>query len=230
MTSTPRIALIHATRVAIQPIEAAFAAHWPQAQIFSILEEALSGDLAAGRASQAQLDARILRLADYARDLDPAAILFTCSAFGTGIEAAARLAPIPVLKPNEAMFQAAIALGGRTAMLYTFPPAADGLKQEFHDEAARIGADARITPIFVPGALDALKSGDGARHDLLIAEAAAGLAGFDAIMLAHFSMARAAVEVGGATALPVLTSPESAIAKLRGLLGAGAVGKGAASC
>lgn len=75
-----------------------------------------------------------------------------------------------------------------------------------------------LSSAFVPAALDALKAGDDATHDRLIAEAAAGLSGADAIMLAHFSMSRAAAMARARTDLPVLTSPDAAIAKLKRVL------------
>lgn len=217
MAKQPRIVLIHATRVAIDPIETAFAALWPEAGTLSILEEGLSADLASGFATQAELDRRIVSLADYAGGLSPDAILFTCSAFGSGIEEAARKNSIPVLKPNEAMFEAAIGAGGRVAMLYTFPPSAKGMEREFRQEAARRGTASDIRPVFVPDALDALKAGDTATHDRLVSEAAAriGETEAEAVMLAHFSMTRAANMVRGSTRLPVFTSPETAISKLR---------------
>lgn len=221
MSDSPRIVLIHATRVAIDPIEAAFRSLWPEAETVSILEEGLAADLASGRATQAELDARILRLAEYALGLKPDAILFTCSAFGSGIEAAARRIDIPVLKPNEAMFEAAVGAGGRIVMLYSFRPAAEGMEREFEEAVARLGARAEIRSVLVPDALDALKSGDAETHDRLVEEAAARIpaSGADAVMLAHFSMSRAAGRVRAATPLPVLTSPETAVAKLLKLLG-----------
>lgn len=218
MTAAPRIVLIHATRVAMDPIEAAFRALWPEAQTSALLDEALAADLDSGRVPRAELDDRILRLADYARGLAPDAILFTCSSFGTGIERAARRFDIPVLKPNEAMFEAALAAGRRIAMLYTFAPAAEGMAREF---GAAAGCDAQLIPVLVPGALAALQAGDTQRHHQLVAEAGMRLTGTvaDAVMLAHFSMSGAAGPVRAATPLPVLTSPETAIARLRQLLG-----------
>lgn len=66
-----RIVLIHATRVAMAPIEEAFARLWPEAETLSILEEGLSSDAASGRVSGAALDRRINALADYAMGLAP---------------------------------------------------------------------------------------------------------------------------------------------------------------
>ncbi|TKW63732.1 MAG: arylsulfatase [Paracoccus denitrificans] len=215
MPGTRRIALIHATRVAIDPIEAAFHALWPAAETVTILEEGLSADLASGRVSQVQLDARIVALADYAMGLGPDGILYTCSSFGVGIAAAARRLPVPVLKPNEAMFDAAIQAGGRVAMLYSFPPAKPGMEQEF----AAASAGMTMRSVFVPGALEALRSGDVAGHDELVAEAAAEIRDADAIMLAHFSMSRAADAARARTAVPVLTSPETAIRRMQEMLG-----------
>ena len=64
----------------------------------------------------------------------------------------------------------------------------------------------------------ALKAGDGAEHDRLIAEAAPRFADCDAVLLAHFSTARAASAVAAVLDRPALTSPASAVAKLKGII------------
>lgn len=224
-----RIVLIHATRVAMSPIEEAFKRLWPDAETISILEEGLSSDAASGRVDSNELNRRINVLADYAMDLAPDAILYTCSAFGTGIEAAAARLDIPVLKPNEAMFEAAVANGGNVTMLYTFPPAAKGMELEFTEEANRRSTPATLTSVAVSGALAALKEGDCQTHDQLIAQAAADIVDTDAIVLAHFSMSRAADAVRARTDIPVLTSPDAAIEKLKRILGS-ANAKGTLEC
>lgn len=207
-----RIVLIHATRVAMDPVERAFAALWPEAETVSILDEGLSSDLAAGRATREALDARINALADYAMGMAPDAILYTCSSFGTGIEQAAQRLPVPLLKPNEAMFDEAIAAGGRVVMLYTFGPAAEGMVREYREAC---GQD--LACVHAPGAIEALKAGDAAAHDRLLAEAVAGIEA-DTLMLAHFSMAGAAPGLRALTPAKLLTSPDAAVRRLQTLL------------
>jgi aspartate/glutamate racemase len=216
--SRPRIALIHATPVAVDPIKEAFAADWPDAEPVNILDDSLSLDRAAAGSISDELNDRIVDLARYARRIGADGILFTCSAFGSAIERAAGLLDIPVLKPNEAMFEAAITRGGRTAMIATFAPAQATMEAEFAEEAQRLGPDAQLKTIVVEPAMTALRSGDAETHNKLVAEAAQGLDGFDTIVLAHFSTARAARAVRAVTRIPVLTSPDAAVSKLKRLV------------
>jgi hypothetical protein len=211
----PRIALIHAVSVAIEPVRAALAQGWPEAEPANLLDDSLSVDRERAGALTPALASRIGALARYAHGLGARGILFTCSAFGPAIAEAAAALPIPVLRPNEAMFEAAIAHGARIGMVATFAPALDTMLEEFHDEAARCGSQARLEAVVAAGAMDALRAGDEAAHNRLVAEAARGLAGCDAVMLAHFSTARAAAAVRGAIAAPVLTAPDAAVARLR---------------
>ncbi len=219
MSKSPRIALIHATPVAMEPIRDAFKNLWPDAEPINILEESLTPDRARSAEIPDELTDRIVALARYGALTGSDAVLFTCSAFGPAIEYAATTLAIPVLKPNEAMFAAAIAEGGRSAMLYTFPPAKESMEQEFREEAARRESDAQIESVFVPGAIDAVRQGDVATHNRLIAEAAKSLSGFRSVTLGQFSMARALADVQASTDIPVFSSPEQAVLKLRGLIG-----------
>ncbi len=70
------------------------------------------------------------------------------------------------------------------------------------------------------GALPARDAGDGPAHDAphLAAKAALELIGCDTIALAQFSLARAATAITAATGRRVLTTPHSAVKKLRILL------------
>ena len=108
----PRIALIHALKHSPPPIEAAFAASWPQVQLMNLLDDSLSADLARDGALTPAMTQRFVQLGRYAAATGADAILFTCSAFGPCIEAVARDQKIPVLKPNEAMIEEAAVSGG----------------------------------------------------------------------------------------------------------------------
>jgi Asp/Glu/hydantoin racemase len=161
---------------------------------------------------------RFLLLAKYAEDNGAAGILFTCSAFGEAIEAAARKARIPVLKPNEAMFEAALAAGKRLGMLATFEPSIAGMEAEFRDIAGAAGSAATLDSHCAAGAMKALQGGDGATHDRLLAEAAPRFADYDAVLLAHFSTSRAETAVRATLPCPVLTAPGAAVERLKGLI------------
>lgn len=208
-----RIALIHAVALAMRPVEEAFARHWPDAHLMHLLDDSLSRDRARDGVLTPAMTDRLTTLARYAVMTGADAVQFTCSAFGPAIEATARAVDVPVLKPNEAMFHEAIALGDRIGLLASFAPSVPPMAEEF----AALGRGELVTAC-APDALTALQSGDGAAHDTLLAAAATALAHCDAIMLAQFSTARARDAVHEATGLPVLTSPDSAVAALRAQL------------
>ena len=144
----PRIALIHATRLSMAPIEETFAARWPEAERFHLLEEAL-------------------------------------------------------------------AIGTRIGLVATFEPSLGSIGDELRALAQARGVSITITPVFAPDAMAAIGRGEVAAHDRQIAVAARRLASVDVVLLAQFSMARARPAVAAAVAMPVLTSPDSAVDAMR---------------
>ena len=206
-----RIALIHAVTVAIDPVEAAFRELWPDAERVNVLDDSLSVDRAKTTELTPAIRDRIMRLAAYGRDIGADGVLFTCSAFGSAIEAAAKAARWPVLKPNEAMFEA----GGTIGLLATFERSIPSMEAEFRELAEARGSKARIKGIAVPEAMTALQKGDAATHNAMLADAVPRLGACDAIMLAQFSTSRAAAAVQQRTRVPVLTSPGTAVAKMK---------------
>jgi aspartate/glutamate racemase len=216
-----RIALIHALAHSVAPINTAFMQLWPDATRVNLLDDSLSADLAANDGIPDQrMHQRFAALADYAVNTGADAILFTCSAFGPCIEAVARkLATMPVLKPNEAMIDEACAAvqsrGHPVGLIASFAPTLRSMPPEFP-------AGIALATELVEDALRALNAGDGPAHDAVVVAAAQRLKaqGAAVIALAQFSMARAAPAVERATALPVLTTPASAIRLLKRRLGA----------
>jgi Asp/Glu/hydantoin racemase len=208
-----RLALIHALRHSPAPVEAALRELWPEAEPFNLLDDSLSADVARQGGITPAMTARFVTLARYAAGTGARGILFTCSAFGPCIEEAARaVAPLPVLKPNEAMIEEA-ARYRRIGLLASFAPTLASMPREFPKGL-------ELVPVLAEGALAALDAGDSAAHDRLAVEAARRFHGVEAIALAQFSLARAANAVAAATGLPVLTTPASAVGKLKRLLAA----------
>ncbi len=215
-----RIVLLHATPVAMQPIQSAFAEVWPEAEIVNLLDDGLSIDRAKDSAlSEAMID-RFVRFGQYGGDMQADGILVTCSAFGPAIDALAARLPIPVLKPNEAMFQAAVARGNRIGMLATFAPAIDTMTAEFEDYVGHIGSPATLRTVLVEEAISLLRRGDADSHNRLVAARAPELADCDAVMLAHFSTSRALAAVREKLDVPVLTAPHAAVERMRELVAA----------
>ncbi|MGY3491443.1 aspartate/glutamate racemase family protein [Bradyrhizobium sp. USDA 4502] len=208
-----RITLIHALKHSIVPIEAAFARHWPEARLMNLLDDSLSADLARDGKLDERMTERFLTMGRYAASTGANGILFTCSAFGPCIEAVARAhAPMPVLKPNEAMIEQAVAKGKRIGLLSTFPPTLVSMPPEFPSQVT-------LVPKLAEGALAALDRGDRAEHDRIVVEASRDLADCDLIALAQYSMAPAAERVAEVTGREVLTTPDSAVKKLKAMLG-----------
>jgi aspartate/glutamate racemase len=225
--STPRIALIHALPHSVSPANSAMIRLWPEATRMNLQDDSLSNDLAAdeskapGTGLDAAMHERFQRLAQYAIDCGSDAILFTCSAFGSCIEAVAAAQKIPVLKPNEAMIEQAVALVGERGkmngqilgLVSSFAPTLASMPNEF-------STDVNLEMQLAEGAMAALNAGDVATHDKLVVAAAVSLVkkGAKVIALAQYSMAHCKPMVEAACGVHVLTTTDSAIEKLKRLL------------
>src|ERR1700759_3855080 len=127
-----RIALIHALKHSLVPIEAPFAKLWPEATLMNLLDDSLSADLARDGRLTPEMTDRFLAVGRSAVSTDANAILFTCSGVAPRIEAVAvELYPMPVPKPNEAMIDQAAERGHRIGLLSTFPPTLQSMPAEF---------------------------------------------------------------------------------------------------
>ena len=216
----PRIALIHATPLSMAPIQTAFERHWPQARRMNLLDDSLSVDRAEAGELTAGMKQRFIDLARYAGDCGCAGILFTCSAFGPAINAAAWASGIPTLKPNEAMFEQALARSRdgqavKLGLVATFQASIGSLAEELLDMAKQRGIEVELKSVFVPDAMHDLAHGRTAEHHRKVAEATAQLNDCDAILLAQFSMADAAQQAQARVAPPVFTSPDCAVLALK---------------
>jgi predicted kinase len=219
--TTPRVALIHATALAVEPIQAAFHRLWPQARRMNLLDDSLSVDHAgAGGTLTPAMHQRFVDLAGYAQRTGCAGILFTCSAFGPAIEAAGAATGLPTLKPNEAMFEQALALAApgralRLGLVATFQASIPSMSDELQQLARRRGVAIELHTLFVPEAMDDLAQGRAGDHHRKIAEVASALSHCDAVMLAQFSMAAAAAVAQAQLPCPVLSSPDCAVLALK---------------
>jgi hypothetical protein len=227
-TQAPRVALIHATALAVAPIVSAFERLWPQARRMNLLDDSLSVDRAEAGTLTPAMTRRFIELARYCKDAGCDGILFTCSAFGPAIEAAGDAVGIPTLKPNEAMFEDALALAARAnadaqqparlGLVATFAASIPSMSEELLALAEQRGQAIELHTVFVPEAMDDLARGSADLHHRKIAAAGAGskeLQSCAAVMLAQFSMAQAQPLTQAALNCPVLSSPDCAVLALK---------------
>jgi len=204
----------------MQPVSEVFTALWPEARCRNLLDDSLSSDLQAQGLTTTMID-RMVGLAGYVTAHGAQAILFTCSAFGPAIDAAKKALPIPILKPNEAMFDEALdlceALGKpcRIGLLTTFGPASVSMLAELQEAIAHRDLPVVVESACALGALEKLNAAEASAHDQLVLQTAKTMPVCDVYLLGQFSMARTQTLLDNALQKPVLTSPASAVRRLQ---------------
>ncbi|MBS27445.1 MAG: arylsulfatase [Alphaproteobacteria bacterium] len=218
MSQSPKIVLFHVHKDAMNAAVAAFEQDWPEARISNIVEDGLFDWVRETGGVVPEMYDAFQLLTGYAIDRGADGILYSCSAFRECIDACIETFDRPMLKPNEAMIEAALETGSRIAVIATVAPTIVSISAEIEEMARATGRQVELTPHFVEGAFDAMAAGDGEVHDRLVADVAAGIIDADAIMLAQFTLARAAPAVEAVTGIPVFNSPGAAVVKMRELL------------
>jgi len=212
------IALIHAVASAILILHA-FKEGWPEAEICNLLDDDLVPAYRREGGVTPAITRRICELALYAARTGADGILFTCSVFTPAEELAKQLVSIPLLKPDEAMIAVALESGTRIGVLATNPPAAPAAEIQITAAAAARGVAIEVVQAVVEGAFAAGNAGDAATHDRLVADAAERLSlAVDVICLAQVSMGLARAAAQARSRVPVLSSPATAVARLKALL------------
>ena len=216
----PRIALIHAVATAIPPIQHAFKEDWSEATLSNLLDDDLMPAYTREGGLTPHITERICALALYAARSGADGILFTCSVFPQAEDMAKQLVRVPLLKPDEAMIAAALDAGSRIGVVATNPPAAPAAAAQLVAGAKARGVEVRVVEPVADGAFAIGNAGDAATHDRLVVEAAQRIANqVDVLCLAQVSMALARGAVQERVTVPVLTSPATAVARLKRLLG-----------
>ena len=216
----PRVALIHAVATAIPPIQHAFKEGWPAATLSNLLDDDLMPAYTREGGLTPHVTERICALALYAARTGADGILFTCSVFPQAEDMAKQLVRVPLLKPDEAMIAAALDAGSRIGVVATNPPAAPAAAAQLEAGAKARGVNIQVVQSVAEGAFAIGNRGDAATHDRMVVEAAQRIADqVDVLCLAQVSMALARAAVQARVKVPVLTSPATAVMRLKRLLG-----------
>jgi len=205
---------------AIPPIQHAFKEDWPEAQLSNLLDDDLMPAYTREGGLTPHITERICALALYAARTGADGILFTCSVFPQAEDMAKQLVRVPLLKPDEAMIAAALDAGSRVGVVATNPPAAPAAAAQIEAGAKARGVRIQVIQSVADGAFAIGTAGDRVTHDRMVVEAAERIADrVDVLCLAQVSMALARGAVQERVKVPVLTSPATAVARLKRLLG-----------
>lgn len=207
---------VHA--LAMEAARGAFARVWPEVRMHNLLDDAVFENVRRGQSADPATCGLLTRHGRYLQSSGADALLYTCSAFHDCLRRIALTLPLPVLGPNEAMIDAALAMGSRIAILATVPDTLISLEAEIRARAPPGEPRVRVYPHFVEHAFEHLVAGRPDRHDHLVAETAARIHDADVVLLGQFSLVRALPAVLARASVPALAAPDSAVAALRARL------------
>ncbi|MGW8482115.1 aspartate/glutamate racemase family protein [Microbacterium sp. NPDC055903] len=211
-----RIAFLHTGAVVIPPVMELAARLLPAAQTVNYLDDKIVADLG-DPTRAASVDERLEGLVRAARSAGADAVMLTCSSISAYAAPLSDRVGIPVLRIDEAMADQAVATGERIAVIATLQTTLAPTTALIAERAELAGVTPVIVSEVVDGAFAAVASGDRTAHDALVAAAITRLAAdADVVVLAQASMASAAAAV--AVDVPVLTSLEPGVTRLRDVL------------
>ncbi|KNC18868.1 hypothetical protein AC792_09790 [Arthrobacter sp. RIT-PI-e] len=212
----PLIALINATPAAIGPATAAFAEHFPEAQLWNLLDDRLQEDAEPAGVTSALAD-RMRRLINHAVTEGAQGILLTCSLYGAVAQDFAPNASVPVLAPDEVAFARLIEQAPERVLVLAN---ADGPLQDtvarFSQQAATTNTTIDVHGVVAVGAAAAARRGDleALTASLVSAVHSSGVTP-TAILLGQYSLSPASKALEQQTGILVHTGPASAAASLR---------------
>jgi uncharacterized protein YgbK (DUF1537 family) len=210
----PLIALISATPLAIPPAEAAVSEAFGEVDIWNILDDRLMVDAETSGGLNPALVSRMESLIDVAVGHGADGVLLTCSMYGS--VAAQHRGAVPVLAPDDAVFDDAIQSGGRHILVVaSFEEALRDSVHRLREAADASGRSIRVSGVTATAAKASASAGDLAAlvHDLAAAVGSSA-ADADAIVLAQYSLAPARKQLEQRLGRPVFAGPVSAAATL----------------
>ena len=221
MPQGTRIALLHTGAVVIPMAGEFVKRELPDVTAINYLDDRIVADLGDPDVAPS-VPGRVADLARAAADAGAEAILLTCSSISELAAGTAEQVGVPILRIDEAMADEAVATGDRIAVLATLATTCGPTTRLIRERAELAGRAPSITSVVVDGAFEAVASGDRPTHDRLVAAAIErAAADADVVVLAQASMASAASAAD--VDVPVLTSLESGVRRLRSLMESRAV-------
>ncbi len=192
----------------------------PDVEVFHIADEMLLKVVLAQGGLSPFIFQRVAEHVVAAERAGATMVQVTCSSISPCVEASRPFVGIPVLKIDEPMVNAALAIGSRVGIAATAPTTLKPTTDLVRTRAAAMGIAVQVESVLCEGAYEALFSGNPQKHDQIVSDVLRGLMPRnDVVILAQASMARVANTIPPAEQrVPILASPRLAIAHVRELL------------
>ena len=215
-----RVGVVHTFLYSVEDLKAMFKKYLPGVEMINIIDDSLLQEALRNKGITPGI---ISRMCDYytnMQELGCSCVLNQCSSVGEAADIAAKLIGIPVVKIDGPMARQAVALGNRVAVIATAISTVEPSSRLVEYYAALAGKDVTVDRCYVDGAYDfLLKTGDKQKHnEMVCGKVRAAAADHDVIVLAQGSMYHL-VPLLQDVKVPVLTSLESGVEQIRGVLG-----------
>ena len=215
-----RAVFFHTTLNTPAYMKARFAAKYPDAELFNIVDDSVLGEVREnGCRHTPAIVRRLVAYGQIAQERGARVMMNLCTTLGEAVREVQKALEIPFLTVDGPMLRQAVHMGRHVALLVTADTTIGPSGRAARLIAAEEGRDVKIDVIHVKGAFAAIiAENDREKHDHLVMRAARDAAQtHDVVVLAQVTM----TDVAGALAslpVPVLTSPESGLEQLRAYL------------
>ena len=213
------LGFIHTALILVEVIKKELSAFSLEVNAFHIVDESLLIDLMKVGGVNPQIIRRLCQHVVAAEEAGADIITVTCSSISPAVDVARKLVNRPVLKIDEPMAEAAVKKGERIGIVATVATTLDLTSNLLRQKAEEAGKKISISTALCQEAFQAILQGDTERHDRIVIEKAVELAkGVDLLVLAQGSMARLTKPLSQQVKIPVLSSPNLFVEKLKTML------------
>jgi Asp/Glu/hydantoin racemase len=211
-----KLAIIHTTTATVEPLRALAEELLPGRRVINFVDDSILPQLAENGGDVAAVAGRVHQYMRFAAEAGADVILEACSSIGELVARGRELVPVPVVRIDEAMADAAVARGSRIGVAATLATTLEPTKRLLLERAALAGKAISLTPALAGAAYQRLMAGDREGHDAALAEVLLELAPqVDCVVLAQASMARVLPQLPETQREKFLTSPRLAMEQVR---------------
>ncbi len=184
-----KIAVIHATMIAVEPLENGIKEIYPTAQVFNFVNDSLLKNSNSVGWISTEDKVNFFKTVLSAVDSGADGIIVACSIYCPLVSRIREFVKVPIVAIDQPMILKAVDLGKPIGIVATTELSGPTTEKQIKALDASIHTEV----ILAPEGMVALKSGDRTRHDEIIKNACLELSqkGFETIVLSQLSMASA---------------------------------------